>query len=694
MIQSVRMEKNWRAITVRGFFAVLILSIFVRAVWLQTTNDPRLEKLANRQFKSKISALPRRGLILDRNGEGLAISLKAHSLYVRPKLFLKTIDAPLRSQMLKSISKITNIPLPNIQAKLKSNQSFVWIKRQLSQNEENDLRDHGWLDYDSVFGLVEESKRFYPNNEVASHVLGSVNVDGLGIEGLEFYYNSILNGQTSRVSSEKDAMGRRIFEDDQGILAIKDGQSIILTIDKTIQYETEKTLKRYVEQFDAKSASAIVANVQNGDILALANVPTFNPNHANLASLEQRRNRAIADMYEPGSTIKPLLINWALEKGRSPKNKIYCERGSFRVGDRAITEAEAHEKFEWLSYSDILKFSSNIGAAKIALELGPSNVSQLFDKLSMGLRTGIDLPGEANGIANKLELKSNVRLANVGFGHGIMVTPIQMLSYYLTLANQGIWIKPKLVKAVISEDHEAIEKGAIRWKLGTLKNQVESRPVFTVKNAKLVQEMLATVTQSDGTGRFAQLEEWPVAGKTGTAQKVDPVSHKYSRSKFIASFAGFAPARDPRLVALVVMDEPKRKYYASETAAPTFADIMRSALLREGVPAVNESSRALMLANRSQIDALETSAIVKAPEVSKIKTNQTAIKNITEEIQNPDQIKVPDFSGLTIRESLKLLDDKEFNIEIIGSGILKSQSLPAHTMIHAHSPLKLTFEPK
>lgn len=694
MMYYSKQEKNKRAIILRAIFSVIILSVFARAFWLQTVHDERLEKLAHRQFKSKITALPRRGLILDRNGEGLAISMKAHSLFLRPNLFEKTLDPKQRALIIKNISQITKIPTAHIQTKIKNGKSFIWIKRQLTPAEENDLRNRGLLDYENVLGLVEETRRSYPNAEVASHILGAVNVDGQGLEGLELYYNAILSGQTSRISSEKDAMGRRIFEDEKGILAIKDGQSLLLTIDKSIQYETEKILAQYVSNLDAKAASAIVADVQTGDILAIANVPTFNPNDTNRTNLDRRRNRAITDMYEPGSTFKPFLVAQALEKGKSPKNKVYCERGSFRVGDRVITEAEAHEKYEWLSYSDILKYSSNIGAAKIALDLGPASMSQLFDRLQMGTKTGIDLPGEASGISNRTELKSNVRLANVGFGHGIMTTPIQMLGYYLALANKGTWIQPKLVKAVISEDLDSIENGEIRWKLGTLKKENISKQLFSEKNANAIKSMLETVMDSDGTGRFAQLEEWPVAGKTGTAQKIDPSTKKYSRTKFISSFAGFAPSKNPKLVALVVIDEPKRKYYASETAAPTFAEIMKSALLREGVPTNNESSKALILANRSQIHDIENSAIAKQPQLTVKESNQKAIQHLTNEVEDPNRILVPDLAGYSIREAIKWGSDKNINIEFLGSGILKSQNIPPNTVIESGSKLTLKFEQK
>lgn len=679
-------EKDYRALSLKLFFGTFALAIVARAVWIQTASDSRLEKLSNRQFQSKVTALPRRGLILDRNGEGLAISLKARSLFVRPEALKK--DAPLkeRERIIYSLAHILSVSPGQVSSKINSSKKFVWIKRQLSQSEEQAIKDKGLLEYGDSLGLAEEAKRTYPNQSLASHIVGSVNIDGQGIEGLEMQYESILSGQQTRVSSNKDALGRRIFHDDEGLLAIKDGQSILLTIDKSIQYEAEKALKKAVSDYDAKAGSAIVADVKTGEILALANYPTFNPNLAKNFSLEQRRNRAIADTYEPGSTFKAMIIAQTLERGKKADARVYCEKGSFIVGGKKISEAEAREKFEWLTLGEILKYSSNIGAAKLALEMGSQNVSQLFEKLGVGTKTGIDLPGEAAGILSKSELKSQVRLANVGFGHGFTVTPVQMLTYYLSIANGGNWIQPKLVKAVIAEDPDAIEKGGMRWKMDIRTESAKNRNIFSAKTSENVSRMLETVTQEGGTGIKAQLEEWPVAGKTGTAQKVDERTHKYSRSKYVASFVGFAPSKNPNLVAMVMIDEPRKKYYGSETAAPAFREVMRASLLRQGVQPINSTERTHELANRSMIESVKKNDI------------WSATKKITQQIPvttaalEEGMIRVPDLQGFSVRESLRTISNEPFDVEIIGSGILKNQLPAANEWVKPGTKLKLVFE--
>jgi cell division protein FtsI (penicillin-binding protein 3) len=435
----------------KGFFLVFAAAIVTRAALILIATDPRLERISERQFSSKIVAMPHRGHVFDRSGEGLAISLKVHSLFFRPEVARHELSRPERVRAVYNVSKALHVPVAEIGPKMASGRGFVWVKRQLTPSEEQSLRDLHALDYGDAIGLAEETKRFYPNGELAAHVLGSVNVDGQGLEGLELYYESLLNGERARISSIKDAKGRKIFQDDRGLLAYRDGQSLVLTIEKAIQYEAEKALRLSIEEHRARAGTVIVAEVATGEILALANYPSFNPNNPKGAPPERRRNRAITDTYEPGSTFKPFLVGFALERGRSPSTKLYCEKGHYRIGKYVISEAEAHDTFGWLTMGEILKYSSNIGAAKLALDLGAGSVAQLMDRLGIGHRTDIDLPGEASGSFDAKGLTTTVRLANTGFGHGFTVTPLQMMSYYLMLANGGRWVQPKLVRAVLSE---------------------------------------------------------------------------------------------------------------------------------------------------------------------------------------------------------------------------------------------------
>lgn len=666
-----------RIALIKIFFLVFALTIIGRDVRLQLASDPRLARLANRQFSAKVTALPRRGVILDRNGEGLAISLKVRSLFFRPELMKNELTGAERNRILFNLARILRVPVNALAAKVRPDKGFVWIKRQLTPEEEQAIRGGGLLEYGDAVGLAEESKRFYPNKELAAHVLGSVGVDGQALEGLELHYDSILNGERVRVSSSRDAMGRKIFRDDKGLLAFKDGQSLVLTLDNAIQYEAEKALRAAIEQHRARAGSVIVAEVTSGEILAMANYPSFNPNNPKASSADARRNRAITDTYEPGSTFKPLVVGLALEKGKSPKTRIYCEKGSFRVGDRRISEAEAHEKFEWLTLGEILKFSSNVGAAKLALELGPAAVTSLIERLGLTKKTGIDLPGEVAGSTDMRELRSPVRLANIGFGHGLTVTPLQILSYYLAIANGGYVVQPKLVKAILAEDPDSLERGTIRWRLGHRFDLIRTKKVMSAQAAKDLTAMLETVVQEKGTGTKAALEEWQVAGKTGTAQKVDPATRKYSKSKYIASFVGFAPSKNPRLVALVVMDEPQGVYYGSEAAAPAFRETMRASLLRERVPSTQPVAATKM----------------SAETVSAVEKEKAAPNELDQPKYNDRQeLRMPDLHGMTVREVTRAIGNRGFDVEIIGTGVLKDQNPAPNQWVESGTKVRLLFQ--
>ncbi len=677
----------------KAVFILFSLAIVARAVQLQLFADPRLERMAQRQFSSKLTALPRRGLIFDRNGEGLAISLKVHSLFFRPELAKKEMSKSERTRVVYNLSRAIHMPTKELAAKLHSERGFVWVKRQLTTSEEQQIRDYGTLDYGDAIGLAEETKRFYPSRELAAHVLGSVNVDGQGLEGLELFYDGILTGERVRVTSNKDAMGRKIFADDHGLLAFKDGQSLVLTIDKAVQYEAEKNLRMAIEEHQAKAGTVIVAEVSTGEILAMANYPTFNPNDAKIPSSENRRNRAITDTYEPGSTFKPFLVGLALEKGRTPATKLYCEKGSFKVGKYKISEAEAHEKYEWLTLGEIIQHSSNIGAAKLALELGPANLEQIMSRMGVGQRTDIDLPGEVSGNFSVKGLNTPVRLANTGFGHGFTVTPLQILTYYLAIANGGRWVQPKLVKAVLSEDPDSLERGSIRWKLGHRFDTIRTKNIFSPEIARQLTTMLESVVDDKGTAPQAQLTDWPVAGKTGTAQKVDAATHRYSRTRHIASFAGFAPSRAPKLVALVVLDEPQKHFYAGETAAPAFREVMRASLLREQIPAVDSGARIQQLANRTSVSQLTEalSAMKKTPVTQDLSAATAALSS--RPVHNErSQIRLPDLRGQTLREVLRVVGDQNLDYEITGTGILSGQTPAAEQWLEPGSKVRLIFQ--
>ncbi len=671
-----------RILLLEVLFIMGATTLVGRAVWLQLAAPARLERLANRQFKTRVTTLPSRGAILDREGQGLAISMKARSLYVRPEALRVTVrDRGALKRLARAVATVIHQPYEKVLEKLTSKKPFVWIKRPLADDEEKAVRTLGLERFGDGLALVEESRRAYPSRELAAHALGTVNIDGKGIEGLELYYDAVLAGEQSRISSMKDARGRSIFVDDHGILAFRHGQSLVLTIDRVIQFQAEKIIRQYAEDLGAKAAMAIVMDVETGEILALANTPSYDPNKPQSFSADARRNRTATDIMEPGSTLKPIITAFALEGGISPETQIYCERGKFKVADRWITEAETHERFEWMDLSHILARSSNIGAAKLALSLGADAVGNGLQRIGVGVKTGIDLPGEVSGAAEPWasfvkSLRSPVRLANVGFGHGITATPLQLLSWYSALATDGQVRTPFLVKRVLSDAGEVVHEFAPR----------PPKRVFTAVAARKVALMLEKVVTGDGTGTQAALADWTVAGKTGTAQKVDPRTKKYSRSKFISTFIGFAPAKAPKLVALVLFDEPTRHYYAGETAAPAFREVMQAALVRRNVPPDLSSPAALLSRNKQAVRSVLNA-------VSTVQPRGAALTRGMPEVGEEGRIRLPDLKGMTVREALRLVGTQPLTPEILGSGILKTQEPAAEEWLEPRQKVRLHFEP-
>ena len=671
-----------RIVLLEAVFMLGAATLVGRAVWLQVAPHQRLERLADRQFKAHITALPSRGAILDREGQGLAVSMKARSLYVRPEALRAHLrDRGALKRLARAVGTVIHQPVDKVLEKLTSKKSFVWIKRPLTDEEEKSVRAMGLERFGDGLALVEESRRAYPSHELAAHALGTVNIDGKGIEGLELYYDAVLAGEQSRISSVKDARGRSIFVDDHGILAFRHGQSLVLTLDRVIQFQAEKIIRRYTEDLGARAAVAIVMDVETGEILALANTPAYDPNKPQAHGLDARRNRAATDILEPGSTLKPLITALALETGITPETQIYCERGRFKVADRWITEAETHEKFEWMDLSRIIARSSNIGAAKLALNLGAETVGSGLQRIGVGVKTGIDLPGEVSGAAEPWaaftkSLRSPVRLANVGFGHGITATPQQLLAWYSALASDGLMRTPFMVKRVLSDTGELVHEFTPK----------APKRIFSAAAARKVALMLEKVVTGDGTGTQAALADWTVAGKTGTAQKVDAHTKKYSKNKFISTFIGFAPAKNPKLVTLVLFDEPMRHYYAGETAAPAFREIMQLALVRRNVPADLSSPASLLSQNKQAVRSVLNA-------VNTVKPRGAALTRGMPETAEDGRIRLPDMKGMTVREALRLVGTQPLQPEILGSGILKTQEPVAEEWLEPRQKVRLHFEP-
>ncbi|MGD8513260.1 MAG: penicillin-binding protein 2 [Deltaproteobacteria bacterium] len=552
---------RFRIVCVGTTLAFCFGLILCRAVQLQVLSGSELCDKAEKQVKQALQTSPRRGAIYDRNHKELAVSSKVSSICAYPK----GISSP--RQTASALARSLNLKQGPIFEKLSSGKSFVWIKRHANPKEASAVKALNLTGVD----FVEESRRFYPMKTLAAQVVGFCGTDGRGLEGIEYYYNPVLNGRQSKWTVFKDALGRS-FKSEADSQGRKDGHDLLLTIDTNIQYVAEKALAESVEKFEAKSGIAVVMVPGTGAILAMAHVPQFNPNSFGQYKRWFWRNRAITDCFEPGSTFKIFLAASALESGLcTPDSEFYCEEGRYEVGNNVVHDVHAYGP---LSLRDILKYSSNIGAAKIGEKIGSAYFYRKLEGFGFGAKTGIDCPGESPGVVQPLEGLSDMDALATCFGQGLSASALQLTAAVSAVANDGILMKPYLVQGVMDRQGYLVERFTPK----------KGRRVISSKVARCVTRMLERVVAKGGTGVNAAVRGYRVAGKTGTAQKVDPKEMGYARGKYIAAFAGFVPARDPKITILVVVDEPKKQHYGGVVAAPVFRRIAQESLQHLKIP--------------------------------------------------------------------------------------------------------------
>ena len=546
--------KNIRVVGL--LFLVLFFIIGFRGYSLQVLSADKLSKIIKNQSERNIELAPKRGTIYDRNGSELSVSIEVESLFARPhKIKAKSLTAI-------KMARILSISHKEILKKFGKNKKFVWIKRQIPPAEALKIKK---LEIEGL-GFVEESQRFYPNKELAAQMIGFVGRDAKGLEGLEFEYQNVLQGTPRYLSVNRDALGRQLFTEGINTSEHVQGNDITLTIDKNIQYIAEKELQAAISVSEAKNGIAIVMDPITGRVLALAVAPLFNPNQFSKYRSETWRNRAITDVFEPGSTFKTFLMASALEENIiKPKDIFFCENGSYRIANRVIHDTHPHG---WLNITKILKYSSNIGASKIVRHLGSELFYQHIRKFGFGEETGIEFPSEAIGFIPLPYRCSEHTKSSIAFGQGISVTPLQLATAYSAIANGGLYMKPFFVDKITSPNGMIIQET----------DPQVLRRVISKRTAQTVRNMLKSVVLTDGTGKKAQTASYTVAGKTGTSQKIDKELKIYSRKKLIASFAGFAPADDPAITVLVIIDEPKKKMSGGAIAAPAFSQIIEQTL--------------------------------------------------------------------------------------------------------------------
>lgn len=543
------------------FIFSLFLVILYQFVQLTVIRKPALEAVAQKQHRLTVEIPPRRGRILDRQGKELAINLKVPSIYAVPRL----IGNEEKRGLAEKVAKILDLPADFVRERLLRDKAFVWLKRKVTYDMAKQIErlSHPGL------GILEEYKRFYPQGELLAHVLGFTDIDNHGLEGLEIFLNRELQGRPGRRYTKRDALGREIKAFEIKTIPAVHGNRVFLTIDHYIQYLTERALERSFVEYNAVGAWAIVMEAKSGRILAMVNRPTYDPNRFSQSTVASRRNRAITDMYEPGSVFKIVAASAVLNEGLAmPSTEFFCEKGEYPYGSHVLHDVHPYGH---LTLADIIVKSSNIGTIKMAALLEPEVFYSYIKAFGFGRPTGIDLPGEASGVVPPPAVWSGTSPFNIPIGHEILVTAIQLTTAMAVIANGGDLVRPYIIEKI--EDQEGV---IIHQKRPHVR-----RRVIRPEVAHVMRDILRRVVE-EGTGKKAGIDSIPVAGKTGTAQKVLENGKGYSHTNFVATFSGFAPADDPILVMTVVVDDPHPLYYGGTVAAPVFREVMKPALFRMG----------------------------------------------------------------------------------------------------------------
>lgn len=548
---------NYRRRAEAVFFAVLIFFIacLARLLYVQFFHADYLASIAKKQHNLYVELEPRRGTIYDANFKPQAVNLAFESVFAVPN----DMTQPQKEEALSSLPAILKMDTSVLRERLWRNKSFVWLARKVPADKIELIKA---LKLKGI-GFIKESKRCYPNGYLLSHVLGFAGMDNKGLEGIELSYDKYLKGRPGWAVMLRDARRQRLNIYDNSMMP-RDGYDIVLTIDEVIQYIAERELDEVFRKYRAKGASIVVMDPRTGAVLAMANRPTYDLNVLTKLDKDVMRNRAICDMFEPGSVFKIVTASAALdEKKVHEMTPFFCENGEYRVAGRVLHDHTPHGT---LPFKEVIEMSSNIGTAKVAQLLGPDTLYRYVKAFGYGEKTGIDIPGEIPGSMKPPRQWSKTTITCVPMGQEVGVTSLQLASGVSVIANGGNLMRPYVIKEIRDKTGDMIKYTA----------PYVVRRVIDEETAARMKKILIGVVEN-GTGKLARLEGFTAAGKTGTAQKVEP-SGQYSHSRFMASFIGFAPAEDPQLAIAVTVDEPRGMYYGGVVAAPVFKNVAMDSL--------------------------------------------------------------------------------------------------------------------
>ncbi len=703
--------------------------ICLRLVYLQIFRYGDFEQRAQRQQQRSTEVAAKRGIIYDRAGRELAMSVSVDSVFAVPA------DIPDLAGTISLVARITKADPRELLAKCEAARTFCWVARKADAETADRIRA---MNLRGIY-FQKESKRFYPKRELAAQVLGYVGMDDEGLSGIERADDDNLRGKPGRMLISVDAR-RKWFGSVEK--QPDPGENVVLTIDEKIQYIAERELETAMQQTHAESGTVVVQNPKTGEILALANRPTFNPNLARDITPQKLKDHAVSDVYEPGSTFKLVTIAAALEEKLTNPNEVFdCQMGSIVINGMRIRDSKPHGL---LTVAGVLAESSDVGAIKIALRLGEERFYKYIRAFGFGQQTGIELPGETRGLTKPLNRWSKVSIGAISMGQEIGVTPLQLVSMVSTIANDGVWVAPRIV-AGTTEPQGTPQMVAFH-------SGVQRRVISSMTAAQMRQMMQGVVLH--GTGKKAILEGYSAAGKTGTAQKVDPATHAYSRTKYVGSFAGFAPVNDPAITVAVILDSAVGLHQGGQVSAPVFQRVAQQVLEYLHTPHDVElpSSRQVLMAERrvkdqdveegspdrlgdslEAVDAMPpdaspepaNAAAKPAPQVAASVVVPAAMRQpeppaprvaepaqtATLEDKSPGAtvpahlpssgtivldveqggIVVPSFLGKSVRSAIEMAQESGLDLDAVGSGLARQQSPPPGSHVASGSQVTVKF---
>ena len=622
--------ENLRIELIMGFF--LVIGAFVAALlfYIQVIKYPYYASEAKKRHNIVVEQQIGRGVIYDAEGKELAVSVKTDSICASPKYIdRKTINSTaiyLAAKLGMSRSEILR--------KLRSDKGFVFLKRKISKALSADIADKP---LPGVF-IQQEEKRYYPFKDLTAHVVGMVGFANNGLEGVELEYEKILQGKKGSMLLKRDGKQQTLGIDSVSIKKAEAGGDVYLTLDTTIQYYAYREIEKVVTRYKAKSGTVIVMNPNTGALLAMVNYPSYDPNEYEDSSKDFTRNRAVTDMYEPGSTFKPFTIPLFLEKfPNAMEYKVFCENGKYNAANRVIHD---HEKYGWLTIPEVIKYSSNIGMVKLAMNINKDELYGEYVKFGFGSKTGVDLPGEVSGLLRGSKLWDETTLTSIPYGQEVAVTSLQLARAYAAIANGGYMVKPYILQKVVKNGSVAYEAGG--EKMEKVLNEDEREKIV---------KMLELVMDRDGTGFKGRIPGYLIAGKTGTAQKHNISGKGYAANKYTTSFVGFLPAGKPEYLTLIVVDEPVPPfYYASDVAAPAFRAINQAIIAYENVMP-------------------QSSAVAQVVEEKKEAAEAVAVKTGTAPKIEKRELKImPDFYMKKVGEATAVLKAGGVSFECFGFG--------------------------